>query len=74
MFTQSLNAAIAAAESTGGGMSTETQALIVGGSIFVIFMLLLLIAMSYSNVANRHDVKAEPEDTHRTHANKHGHH
>jgi hypothetical protein len=73
MFTQSLIAASAATE-TAGGMSTEVQALLVGGGIFVIFMVLLLITMSYSNVGNRHQVKAEPEDTHRSHANKHGHH
>ncbi|RAX51234.1 hypothetical protein DQ353_02355 [Arthrobacter sp. AQ5-05] len=73
MFTQSLNAAILASEST-GGMSTGTQALLVGGGIFLLFMLMLLITMSYSNVGNRHQVKPEPEDTHRTHTNKHGHH
>lgn len=70
MFTQSLNAATESA----GGMSTGTQALIVGGVIFVLFLVLLLITMSYSNVSNRHEVVAEPEDTHRTHTNKHGHH
>ncbi|MDQ0094015.1 hypothetical protein [Paeniglutamicibacter psychrophenolicus] len=73
MFTQSLNAAILASEST-GGMATQTQALLVGGGIFLLFMLMLLITMSYSNVGNRHQVKPEPEDTHRTHTNKHGHH
>jgi uncharacterized membrane protein YtjA (UPF0391 family) len=73
MFTQSLNAAVAATEGT-GGLSTGTQALMVGGVIFVVFLVLLLITMSYSNVGNRHQVKAEPEDTHRTHTNKHGHH
>ncbi|MFL4475824.1 hypothetical protein ACIPVK_17650 [Paeniglutamicibacter sp. MACA_103] len=74
MFTQSLNAALAASESAAGGMSTETQALLVGGGIFLLFLLMLLITMSYSNVGNRHQVKPEPEDTHRTHTNKHGHH
>lgn len=72
MFTQSLNAAIFAAEST-GGMSTQTQALLVGGGIFLAFMVMLLVTMSYSNVGRRHQVKPEPEDVHRTHANKHGH-
>lgn len=74
MFTQSLNAAIAASESTGGGMSTGAHALLIGGGLFFAFMVLLMITMSYSNVSNRHEVKAEPEDTHRMHANKHGHH
>ncbi|GAA5229142.1 hypothetical protein [Paeniglutamicibacter antarcticus] len=73
MFTQSLNAAILASEST-GGMSTGTQALLVGGGIFALLMLMLLITMSYSNVGNRHEIKPEPEDPHRTHTNKHGHH
>ncbi len=72
MFTQSLNAAILASEST--GMSTQTHAIIVGGCIFLGFMLLLLITMSYTNVGNRHEIKAEAEDTHRTHTNNHGHH
>ena len=73
MFTQSLNAAIVASEST-GGIPTETMALLIGGGIFLLFMLMLLITMSYTNVGNRHQVKAETEDTHRQHANKHGHH
>ena len=50
------------------------MALIIGGGIFLLFMLMLLITMSYTNVGNRHEVKAETDDTHRQHANKHGHH
>ncbi|MFJ6417336.1 hypothetical protein [Paeniglutamicibacter sp. NPDC091659] len=73
MFTQSLNAAILASESA-EGIPTETMALIIGGGIFLLFMLMLLITMSYTNVGNRHEVKAEADDTHRQHANKHGHH
>ena len=73
MFTQSLNAAILASEST-GGLPTQTLALIIGGGIFLLFMLMLLVTMSYTNVGNRHQVKPEPEDTHRQHTNKHGHH
>lgn len=73
MFTQSLNAAILASESA-EGIPTETMALIIGGGIFLLFMLMLLITMSYSNVGNRHRVVPESDDTHRQHSNNHGHH
>lgn len=73
MFTQSLNAAILASEAT-GGIPTGTMALIIGGGIFALFMLMLLITMSYTNVGNRHHIKVEVDDAHRQHANKHGHH
>ncbi|WP_343900798.1 hypothetical protein [Arthrobacter rhombi] len=46
---------------------------IVSGGIFVFFLLLLFICVSFTNVGNRHDAHAEVEDTHKQFSNKHGH-
>lgn len=54
-----------ASEAASTGIDPHTMALIIGGGIFVAFMILLLVTVSYTNVGNRHTVKPEPEDTHR---------
>jgi hypothetical protein len=61
--------AAAEAESTAG-----PSALLVGGSIMAVFLVLLLITVSFTNVGRRHEAHVEISDTHRQHSNKHGHH
>jgi len=69
-----LNALNLAAAATDSALSGETWALLIGGAIFVALMVGLLITMSYTNVGNRHEAKAEPHDIHRqtkVHETKH---
>lgn len=73
MLNTFMSAANAAAETT-GGLETGTWAIIIGGGVFLLFMVLLLITVSFSNVGLRHTVEDEVADAHRQHTNKHGHH
>ncbi|MEE1622484.1 hypothetical protein ACQ3I4_14035 [Zafaria sp. Z1313] len=72
MLNQYVGAAVAATEHA--AESAANQALLVGGSIFAVFLVLLLITVSFTNVGRRHEAHAEVADTHRQHTNKHGHH
>ncbi|MFJ2620074.1 hypothetical protein [Glutamicibacter sp. NPDC087344] len=47
------------------GLDSHTWALIIGGGIFVAFMLLLLVTVSYTNVGLRHEIKPDDFDEHR---------
>ena len=69
-----LMSAANATEETTGGLETGTWALIIGGGVFLLFMLMLLVTVSFSNVGLRHTVEDEASDSHRQHTNKHGHH
>lgn len=44
-----------------------------GGVIFAIFLLMMLITVSFSNVGNRHEAEAEHVDPQRQFPNKHDH-
>ncbi|MGP5726199.1 hypothetical protein ACTXOR_10480 [Arthrobacter rhombi] len=46
---------------------------LIGGGIFAFFLLLLFIAVSFTNVGNRHEGQIEAEDVHKQFSNKHGH-
>lgn len=44
---------------------------VIGGTMFAILVVLLLITLSYSNLGKRHAVVEEHADPHRQHPNKH---
>lgn len=44
-----------------------------GVSIFVIFLVLMFVTHSYTNLGNRHSATEEHADPHRQHPNKHDH-
>ncbi|RKR29767.1 hypothetical protein [Arthrobacter oryzae] len=46
---------------------------VIGGSMFLLLVVLLLITLSYSNLGRRHEVVEEHSDPHRQHPNKHDH-
>ena len=46
---------------------------VIGGTMFAILVVLLLITLSYSNLGKRHVVVEEHSDPHRQHPNKHDH-
>ncbi len=46
---------------------------IIGGGIFALFVLMLFICVSFTNVGNRHVGQAESPDVHKQFSNKHGH-
>ncbi|GAA4380342.1 hypothetical protein [Paeniglutamicibacter cryotolerans] len=73
MLNTLMSAATATSETT-GGLETGTWALIIGGGVFLLFMLMLLVTVSFSNVGLRHTAEEEVSDSHRQHTNKHGHH
>ncbi|MET1036358.1 MAG: hypothetical protein ABWX68_14090 [Arthrobacter sp.] len=66
MGTVLASAAEAEAESASG------QALLIGGGIMAIFLVGLLVTVSFSNVGRRHEAHPEVADSHRQHSNKHG--
>ena len=44
-----------------------------GISMFVIFVVLMFVTLSYGNLGNRHSAVDEHADPHRQHPNKHDH-
>ncbi|WP_309079834.1 hypothetical protein [Zhihengliuella sp.] len=60
----------AAAEESG----SADLALIIGGAIMALFLVMLLITVSFSNRGLGHAPHSEVADPHRQHPNKHGHH
>ena len=44
---------------------------VIGGSMFLIFLILLFVAASYTNLGRRHEAVEEHADPHRQHPNKH---
>jgi hypothetical protein len=46
---------------------------VIGGAMFLVLVVLLLITLSYSNLGRRHAVVDEHADPHRQHPNKHDH-
>jgi hypothetical protein len=71
MLTQQFATVLATAVEAEAESATGA-ALLVGGSIMALFLLLLLVTVSFSNVGRRHEAHAEIPDAHRQHANKHG--
>lgn len=47
---------------------------IVGITMFIIFVVLLFVTLSYSNLGRRHEPVDEHADPHRQHPNKHDRH
>ena len=44
---------------------------VIGGTIFAVFLLLMFVAVSYTNLGRRHEPVDEHADPHRQHPNKH---
>lgn len=61
------------AEAAGGEAPAPLIAppLVIGGTIFAIFLLLMFVAGSYTNLGRRHEPVEEHADPHRQHPNKH---
>ncbi|HKU31361.1 hypothetical protein [Arthrobacter sp. NyZ413] len=60
----------------GGGESEAPAPLlappfVIGGTMFCILLILMFIAVSYTNLGNRHDAVEEHSDPHRQHPAKH---
>ncbi|SFT68199.1 hypothetical protein [Arthrobacter sp. ov118] len=75
MLSQQIATFVAAAGESG---SEELAPLIappfvIGGAMFLVLVVLLLITLSYSNLGRRHAVVDEHADPHRQHPNKHDH-
>lgn len=47
---------------------------VVGGVLFAIFLVLMFVTLSYSNLGRRHEASDEHADPHRQHPNKHDRH
>ncbi len=47
--------------------------LVIGATMFVLFLVLAGITWSYSNLGRRHEAAEEHADPHRQHPNKHDH-
>jgi hypothetical protein len=46
---------------------------VIGGTMFVVLLVLMFVTLSYSNLGNRHEAVEEHSDPHRQHPNKHDH-
>ncbi|HET8879421.1 MAG TPA: hypothetical protein VFN00_08205 [Arthrobacter sp.] len=46
---------------------------VIGGSMFLLLMVLMFITLSYGNLGKRHTAVEEHADPHRQHPNKHDH-
>ncbi|GHG44002.1 hypothetical protein GCM10012320_08510 [Sinomonas cellulolyticus] len=44
---------------------------VIGGTIFAIFLVLMFVTVSYTNLGRRHEAVDEHADPHRQHPNKH---
>ncbi|GAB3284968.1 hypothetical protein GCM10027449_29480 [Sinomonas notoginsengisoli] len=44
---------------------------VIGGTIFAVFLLLMFVTVSYTNLGRRHEPVDEHADPHRQHPNKH---
>ncbi|HEY8294544.1 MAG TPA: hypothetical protein VIG41_04345 [Micrococcaceae bacterium] len=64
---------VAAASEAEDKAPTIAPPYVVGGTIFVILLILLCITLSYSNLGRRHEPVEEHSDPHRQHTNKHDH-
>ncbi|MEA5455262.1 hypothetical protein SPF06_11070 [Sinomonas sp. JGH33] len=47
---------------------------VVGGVLFAIFVILMFVTLSYTNLGRRHSATEEHADPHRQHPNKHDRH
>lgn len=75
MLSQQIATFVAAA---GASANEELAPLIappfvIGGAMFAVLVVLLLITLSYSNLGRRHAAVEEHADPHRQHPNKHDH-
>ena len=46
---------------------------VIGGTMFVLLLVLMFITLSYGNLGKRHSAVEEHADPHRQHPNKHDH-
>ncbi|UIK90195.1 hypothetical protein [Arthrobacter polaris] len=46
---------------------------VIGGCMFAALLLLMVVAVSFMNLGNRHSAVQESDDPHRQHTNKHMH-
>lgn len=72
MLIQLSSAALMAAE-VAEEHAEGTPALVYGGVIFGIFMVLMFATMAFTSLGHRHDAVAEHVDPQRQHPNKHDH-
>jgi hypothetical protein len=73
MFTQLAGVVSAAAEAHEELAPLIAPPFVIGGSMFLILMLLMFICVSFMNLGNRHEATDASADPHRQHTNKHDH-
>lgn len=74
MLASLISAAVnVSAEAAGQEAQAPTIAppFVIGVSMFVIFVILLFVTASYTNLGRRHEAVDEHADPHRQHPNKH---
>ncbi|MGN6405341.1 hypothetical protein [Sinomonas sp.] len=64
------------AQATGEEAPAPTIAppFVIGITLFVVFVVLLFVTLSYTNLGRRHEATDEHADPHRQHPNKHDRH
>jgi hypothetical protein len=70
MLTQVYSAALAASETH---VELPIPATVIGGGIFVVFLIMMFATMAFTSVGQRHAAVEEHVDPHRQHPNKHDH-
>ena len=75
MLSQQIATFVAAAGESGNEELAPLIAppFVIGGAMFLVLVVLLLITLSYSNLGRRHAVVDEHADPHRQHPAKHDH-
>jgi hypothetical protein len=73
MLSQQIATFVAAAGESGNEELAPLIAppFVIGGSMFLVLVVLLLITLSYSNLGRRHAIVDEHSDPHRQHPAKH---
>ncbi|MDN5755411.1 MAG: hypothetical protein ACTHWW_07680 [Arthrobacter sp.] len=73
MLTQVLGTVMASGAEAEVAGNEGIWPFLIGGGIFAIFLLMLFVVVSFTNVGNRHEGHAEIPDSHKQFSNKHGH-
>ncbi|MBT1003845.1 hypothetical protein KIH31_14680 [Paenarthrobacter sp. DKR-5] len=70
MLTPFFSAVVAASQAEEKA-PTIAPPFVIGGTIFVVLLVLMFVTVSYTNLGNRHEPVEEHADPHRAHPNKH---
>jgi hypothetical protein len=70
MLTQVFGAALVASEAH---VELPVSPVVIGGGIFVVFLIMMFSTVAFTSVGHRHSAVEEHVDPHRQHPNKHDH-